>query len=236
MKSAAQRRPSRYTRAPVVISTAPNTVTCRFVPGVGTWGRAARSVQLARTCGSRFRCVSSSARTTARRGSSTSRPAIWATAWSWSGSPRAVSFGRRQIATSRTRRYSVRGLMRGQPRYRRIRGRVQGPGRASSAAIRLVSRFPPSRGRPDRGRSASPACPSSLNRPIQRRTVAGWQSSSSAIWDGGKPCADSRTITARVACRHRPCRSLRSCPISLSGPLANTLTGRILITTSPAGG
>ena len=33
---------------------------------------------------------------------------------------------------------------------------VQGPGRSSSAAIRLVSRRPPSRGRPDRGRSARP--------------------------------------------------------------------------------
>ena len=53
--------------------------------------------------------------------------------------------------------------------------------------------------------------------------------------DAGKPCADSSTITARAACRHRPCRSARSCSISLPGPLANTLTGRILITTSPAG-
>ena len=102
--------------APVVTSIAPNTVTCRFVPGVGTCGRAARSVQLARTCGSRFRCVSSSASTTARRGSSSSRATIPATTWSWSGSPRAVSFGRRQIATSRTRRYSVRRLTCGQPR------------------------------------------------------------------------------------------------------------------------
>src|SRR5579872_1280542 len=66
----------------------------------------------------------------------------------------------------------------------RIRGRVHGPGRWSSAAIRLVSWRPPSAGRPDRGRPASPAVPSSLNRLIQRRTAAGWQSSSSAIWDG----------------------------------------------------
>jgi len=73
MKSAAQRRPSRYTQAPVVISSAPNTVTCRFVPGVGICGRTVRSVQLARTCGSRFRCVSSSASTNARRGSPASR-------------------------------------------------------------------------------------------------------------------------------------------------------------------
>jgi hypothetical protein len=37
MKSAAQRRPSRYTQAPVLTSIAPNTVTCRFLPGVATW-------------------------------------------------------------------------------------------------------------------------------------------------------------------------------------------------------
>jgi hypothetical protein len=37
-------------------------------------------------------------------------------------------------------------------------------------------------------------------------------------------------------CRHRPCRSASSCSISQSGPWANTLTGRILITTSLAGG
>jgi hypothetical protein len=112
---------------------------------------------------------------------------------------------------------------------------AHGPGRDSRAAIRLVSRRPPSRGRPGRGRSASPATPSSLNRLIQRRTVAGWQSSSPAIWDGANPCSDSRIITARVACRHLPCISARSCSISLPGPLANTLTGRILTTTSPGG-
>ena len=38
-----------------------------------------RGVQLARTCGSRFRCVSSSASTTDRRGNSSSRATIWAT-------------------------------------------------------------------------------------------------------------------------------------------------------------
>jgi hypothetical protein len=38
MKSAAQRPPSRYTQVPVVTSIAPNTVTCRFVPGVGIYG------------------------------------------------------------------------------------------------------------------------------------------------------------------------------------------------------
>ena len=219
----------------MLISSAPSTVTLRFVPGVRTCGRAPRSVQLARTCGSRFRCVSSSASTTARGGRPISRATIWATTWSWSGSPRAVGLGRRQIATSQTRRYSVRALTCGQPRYRRIRGRVHGPGRLSSAAIRPVRRRPPSRGRPDRGRSASPASPSLLNRLIQRRTVAGWQSSSAAIWAGGKPCSDSSTITARAACRHRPCNSARSCSISLPGLLANTLTGRILTTTSPGG-
>jgi hypothetical protein len=75
-----------------------------------------------------------------------------------------------------------------------------------------------------------------LNRLIQQRTVAGWQSGSSAILAGGKPCADSSTITARPASRHRPRRSASSRSISLPGPLANTLTGRMLITTSPAGG
>ena len=39
-----------------------------------------------------------------------------ATTWSWPGSPRAVSLGRRQIAISRTHRYSVRMLTCGQPR------------------------------------------------------------------------------------------------------------------------
>jgi hypothetical protein len=52
---------------------------------VGICGRAVRSVQLARTCGSGFRWVSSSASTTARRGSSISRATIWAATWSWSG-------------------------------------------------------------------------------------------------------------------------------------------------------
>jgi hypothetical protein len=77
--------------------------------------------------------------------------------------------------------------------------------------------------------------PSSLNRRIHRRTVAGWQSSSSAIWPAANPCSDINTVTARVPCRHRPCRSPRSCSISQPGPLANTLTGRILTTTSPGG-
>jgi hypothetical protein len=106
---------------------------------------------------------------------------------------------------------------------------------ASGAAIRPASRCPPGRGRPGRGRPAGPASPSRLNRLIRRRTVAGWQSGSAAIWAGGYPCSDSSTITAQVACRRRPCRSSRSCPVSVPGPSANTLTGRILITTSPAG-
>jgi multiple sugar transport system ATP-binding protein len=42
MKSAAQRRPSRYTHAPVLTSTAPSTVTLRFVPGVRTRAQAAQ--------------------------------------------------------------------------------------------------------------------------------------------------------------------------------------------------
>ena len=231
MKSSARRRPSRYTHRPVVSSSAPSTATCRFLPWVGTWGRLPRSVQLARTCGSRFRWVSSSAHTTAVRGSSISRATMPATTWSWSGSPRAVSLGRRQMATRATRRYSVRRLIWGWPRYRQIRGSVHGPGRASSAAILLVSRRPPSWGRPHRGRSASPAIPSALNRPTQRRTVAGWHSSSTAIWAAGNPCSDSSTITARAACRHRPRRLARTCSISLLGPLANTQTGRILTTT-----
>jgi hypothetical protein len=40
VKSAAQRRPSRYTQRPVLTSIAPNTVTCRFVPGWGSAGGA----------------------------------------------------------------------------------------------------------------------------------------------------------------------------------------------------
>ena len=173
MKSAAQRRPSRHTQIPVVTSIAPGTVTSRFVPGVSTSGRAPRSVQLARTCGSRFRRASSPASTTARRGSPASRATIPATTRSRSGPPRAVSPGRRQTATSRTRRHSARPLTCGQPRKRRIRGSVHGPGRPSSAATRPASRRPPSRDRPDRGRPASPGIPPPLNRPIQPRTAAG---------------------------------------------------------------
>jgi hypothetical protein len=55
MKSAAQRRPSLYARSPVLTSIAPYTVTCRFLPGVTTARRMPRRVQLARTCGSRFK-------------------------------------------------------------------------------------------------------------------------------------------------------------------------------------
>ena len=107
-----------------------------------------------------------------------------------------------------------------------------GPGRRAS--WRSGAR-PPAGGRPHRGRPASPASPSRLNRPIQRRTVAGWHSSSPAICAADNPCSDSSTITARAACRHRPRRSARNRSISLPGPLANTQTGRILTTTSPGG-
>lgn len=69
----------------------------------------------------------------------------------------------------------------------------------------------------------------------QGRTVAGWHPGSAAICAGAEPCSDSSTITARVACRHRPCGPACSCSVSLPGPSASTLTGRILITTSPAG-
>jgi hypothetical protein len=79
---------------------------------------------------------------------------------------------------------------------------------AEPAAIRLVSRRPPSGGRPHRGRSASPAIPSPLNRVIQRRTVAGWHSSSSA----GSSCSDSSTITARGLAPLAP--QLRTQPLS----------------------
>jgi hypothetical protein len=43
------------------------------------------------------------------------------------------------------------------------------------------------------------------------------------------------TITARTATRHRVCRPWRNCSISQAEALANTLVGRILITTSPGG-
>src|SRR5262249_56836957 len=70
-------------------------------------------------------------------------------------------------------------------------------------------------GRPQRGRSASLASPSVLNRPIQRRTVAGWHSSSTAIWAAGNPCSDSSTITPRAASPPRPPRLARTSPTSL---------------------
>jgi len=102
------------------------------------------------------------------------------------------------------------------------------------AAIRPVSWPPPSAGRLDRSRSASPAVPSSLNRQIHRRTIAGWELSGTAICAEAYPCSDNSTITARVACRHRPCSSASKCLISLPRPLENTLTGHIRIATSPA--
>ena len=114
---------------------------------------------------------------------------------------RAVSLGRRQIATSRTRRYRVRMLTCGQPRYRRTAaGSMVRPGPAArqsgwSAGVCRAGAAP------QRGRSASPAGPLALNRLIHRRTVAGWQSGFSAIWAGAKPCAGSSTMNARIACR-----------------------------------
>ena len=80
------------------------------------------------------------------------------------GVTRSSSLGRRQTATCRTRRSSVRRLGFGRPRYRHSRGTVHGPGRAGSAAIRSPGRRPPSRSRPRRGRSAGPATPSSRSR------------------------------------------------------------------------
>ncbi len=54
-----------------------------------------------------------------------------------------------------------------------------------------------------------------------------------------QPCSDSSTITARTArtartaTGHRPRSTRRIFTVSLPGPLANTLTGRLLTTTSP---
>jgi hypothetical protein len=88
------------------------------------------------------------------------------------GSPRAASFGPPPDRQPHPPVQDARADLR-PARYRHVRGRVHGPGRASSSAIRLVSRRPPSRGRPDRDRFANPAIPSALNRLTQRRTVAG---------------------------------------------------------------
>jgi hypothetical protein len=157
-----------------------------------------------------------------------------ATAWSRAWSPRAVSLGRRQIATCRTRATACAGWpaagpgsgrSAAGPRARALQQRGDPPGQPPPAQHR----------RPHRGRPATPAMPSVLNRPIQRRTVAGWHSSSTAIRAAGNPCSDSSTITARAACRHWPRRSVRNRSTSLPGPLANTQTGCILTTTSPGG-
>jgi hypothetical protein len=73
----------------------------------------------------------------------------------------------------------------------------------SNPAIRLASRLPPSWGTAGPRPVTQARLPfSALNRLIQRRTVAGWHSSSLAICDAGNPCTDSSTISARPACRH----------------------------------
>ena len=67
----------------------------------------------------------------------------------------------------------------------------------------LIQAIPPVRGRRGRPRRrlwvSQPASPSRLNRPIQWRKVAGWQSGSTAICDAANTCANSSTITARAA-------------------------------------
>ncbi len=85
--------------------------------------------------------------------------------------------------------------------------------------MRLASRRLPSLGPPDRGRSTSPAVPWWLNRPIQRRTVRGWQPSSSAMAVADQPCSDNSSITARVATRHWPCSNASSSGRAWSGRL-----------------
>jgi hypothetical protein len=80
---------------------------------------------------------------------------------------------------------------------------------------------------PSGPRPASPAVPSALNRLIQRRTVAGCQSSSSAICAAGSPFSDSSTITARAAWRHRPRRSACNRSISPAEPLFRPLKNEI---------
>jgi hypothetical protein len=69
-----------------------------------------------------------------------------------------------------------------------------------------------------------------------RSSSARPRSSSAAICAVVIPCSDISTITARAAWCQGPRRAARSRSISQDGPLANTLTGRILITTSPGDG
>ncbi|ANZ39122.1 hypothetical protein BBK82_26640 [Lentzea guizhouensis] len=61
-------------------------------------------IQQDRTRGSRSRWVLSSASTTDPAGSAAMRAAMVAQVVSWSGSPLAISRGRRQLACSRSRR------------------------------------------------------------------------------------------------------------------------------------
>jgi hypothetical protein len=122
--------------------------------GVMTRWRVPRATQVARTHRSSWRWVSSSASTTTPSGSWLSCWRSAARTWSRSGSPVATSRGRRQAATSRTRRCRVCRLMAGRPRYRCSSGMVQARGWARSRRIRSPSRGLPSRGRPGRGRSA----------------------------------------------------------------------------------
>ena len=129
------------------------------VPGVITCWRRPLAIQVERIQGSRLTWVSSSASTTAPSGSSAM---VWrnpAKTWSGSGSPLATSRGRRQLATSRTRRRRVRWLMAGRPRRCHSRAIVQALGWASSRQSSWPSRWLPRRGRPARGRSASPSGP-----------------------------------------------------------------------------
>lgn len=92
----------------------------------------------------------------------------------------------------------------GRCRCRCSRDTVQGPGRSSSAVIRASGFRSPSPGRPLRGRSARPATPPALQRPIQRRTVAGSYSTSAAVCAGDTLFRDSSTITARTTVRPWP--------------------------------
>jgi transposase len=85
----------------------------------------------------RFRWLWPQAGTTARRG----RSACWDTILVivvMVRSPRAVSLGRRQIASSRIRRYSVRGLTCGQPRRCRISRRVRDEAAGEGVDISLA--------------------------------------------------------------------------------------------------
>src|SRR6266542_3750420 len=171
-----------------------------------------------------------SASTAASWGSSAMAWRSAARTWSRSGSPLATSRGRRQAATSRTRRCRVCRLMAGRPRYRCSSGMVQARGWARSRRMRAPSRRLPSRGRPGRGRSARLWAPWVLYRWTQRRTVRGSQPSSSAMVAADQPCWDSRIMTRRQPIRCGPCSNPSRSHGSPAGQerLAYTLGGRIL--------